>query len=79
MQETCLHTKELQEAAETELIFCQIMNRPKRYLSRDSLCDATVAFDEWIKLFDEKPWIAERIEKLEYDMKLISRMNPYAA
>lgn len=57
----------------------QIMNRPKRYLSRDSLCDATVAFDEWIKLFDEKPWIAERIEKLEYDMKLISRMNPYAS
>lgn len=55
------------------------MNRPKRYLSRDSLCDATVAFDEWIKLFDEKPWIAERIEKLEYDMKLISRMNPYAS
>ena len=50
--------------------FLQIMNRPKRYLSRDSLCDATVAFDEWIKLFDEKPWIAERIEKLEYDMKL---------
>ena len=59
--------------------FLQIMNRPKRYLSRDSLCDATVAFDEWIKLFDEKPWIAERIEKLEYDMKLISRMNPYAS
>ena len=59
--------------------FLQIMNRPKRYLSRDSLCDATVAFDEWIKLFDEQPWIAERIEKLEYDMKLISRMNPYAS
>ena len=59
--------------------FLQIMNRPKRYLSRDSLCDTTVAFDEWIKLFDEKPWIAERIEKLEYDMKLISRMNPYAS
>ena len=55
------------------------MNRPKRYLSRDSLCEPDVAFDEWIKLFDEKPWIAERIEKLEYDMQLMSHMNPYAS
>ena len=59
--------------------FLQIMNRPKRYLSRDSLCEPDVAFDEWIKLFDEKPWIAERIEKLEYDMQLMSHMNPYAS
>lgn len=59
--------------------FYQIMNRPKRYLSRNSLCEETVAFDEWIKLYDEQPWIAERIEKLEYDLKMLSRMNPYAA
>ena len=59
--------------------FLRIMNRPKRFLSRNSLCDAEVAFDEWIKLFDEQPWIAERIEKLESDIKMISKMNPYAA
>ncbi len=59
--------------------FYQIMNRPKRYLSRNSLCEEMVAFDEWIKLYDEQPWIAERIEKLEYDLKMLSRMNPYAA
>ena len=59
--------------------FVQIMNRPKRYISRNSLCDSEVAFDEWIKMFDEQPWIAERIEKLEADMKMISKMNPYAA
>lgn len=59
--------------------FLQIMNRPKRYLSRDSLSEPTVAFDEWIKLYDEQPWMAERIEKLEFDMKLMQRMNPYAS
>ena len=59
--------------------FVQIMNRPKRYISRNSLCDSEVAFDEWIKMFDEQPWIAERIEKLEADIKMISKMNPYAA
>lgn len=59
--------------------FLQIMNRPKRYLSRDSLSEPTVAFDEWIKLYDEQPWMAERIEKLEFDLKLMQRMNPYAS
>lgn len=59
--------------------FLSIMNRPKRYLSRTSLCDSTVDFDEWIKLFDEQPWVAERIEKLESDLMLMSHMNPYAS
>ncbi len=59
--------------------FLQIMNRPKRYLSRDSLSEPTVAFEEWMKIYDEQPWMAERIEKLEFDLKLMQRMNPYAS
>lgn len=59
--------------------FLQIMNRPKRYIGRDSLCEPQVAFDEWIKLYEEQPWIGERIEKLWYDVKLLSKMSPYAA
>lgn len=59
--------------------FLQIMNKPKRYINRDSLCDPEVAFDEWEKMYDEQPWIAERIEKLEADIKMIAKMNPYAA
>lgn len=56
-----------------------IMNKPKRYIGRDSLCDSQVAFDEWEKMYDEQPWIAERIEKLHYDIKMLERMSPYAA
>lgn len=59
--------------------FLQIMNRPKRYIGRDSLCEPEVAFDEWIKMYDEQPWIADRIEQLQYDLKMIKTMNPYAA
>lgn len=59
--------------------FLSIMNKPKRYIGRDSLCEPTVAFDEWIRMYEEQPWIAERIEKLWYDVKLIAGMNPYAA
>ena len=59
--------------------FLMILNKPKRYIGRDSLCDSQVAFDEWEKLYDDKPWIAERIEKLHYDIKMLEKMSPYAA
>lgn len=59
--------------------FLQIMNRPKRYLGRDSLIENTVAFDVWKGMYGRQPWIAERIDKLEADLKAIGRMSPYAA
>ena len=59
--------------------FLMILNKPARYISRDSLCESQVAFDEWEKMYDEQPWIAERIEKLHYDVKMLEKMAPYAA
>ena len=59
--------------------FLMILNKPKRYIGRDSLCESQVAFDEWEKMYDEQPWIAERIEKLHYDIKMLAKMSPYAA
>ena len=59
--------------------FLMILNKPKRFIARDSLCESQVAFDEWEKLYDEQPWIAERIEKLHYDIKMLEKMSPYAA
>ena len=59
--------------------FLMILNKPKRYISRDSLCESQVAFDEWEKMYDEQPWVAERIEKLHYDIKMLEKMSPYAA
>ncbi len=59
--------------------FLQIMNRPKRYISRDSLDEEYVAFDVWEWFYEEQPWVAERIRKLERDVGRIRRMTPYAA
>lgn len=59
--------------------FLQIMNRPKRYISRDSLDNEQVAFDVWEWFYEEQPWVAERIRKLEGDIRRLERMNPYAA
>lgn len=63
----------------TRADFLQIMNKPKRYIGRDSLCDSYVSFEEWEKMYDEQPWIAERIEQLHYDIKMLEHMSPYAA
>ena len=59
--------------------FLKIMNRPKRYIGRDSLEEPYVAFEVWEEYYKEQPWVAERIERLEYDVKMLSGMTPYAA
>lgn len=59
--------------------FLQIMNRPKRYIKRENVEEDEIAFDVLYDSYKEQPWIAERIEKLEYDLKVIGRISPYAA
>lgn len=59
--------------------FLKIMNRPKRYIGRESLEELSVAFDVWMDYYKEQPWIAERIDRLAYDIKMLSGMGPFAA
>lgn len=59
--------------------FLRIMNRPKRYISRDSLDEETVAFDVWEWYYEEQPWVAKRIGQLAKDIRMLERMKPYAA
>lgn len=59
--------------------FLQIINRPNRYISRDSLRNQTVDFGELKNWYGEKDWMVDRIENLEYDLKAVSRMSPLAA
>lgn len=60
-------------------LFLQIMNRPKRYLSRSVLTEETVDFMKLKKAFAEKSWMVERLEKLEYDLAMLAKTGPYAA
>ena len=57
----------------------QVINRPKRYISRDAMPDETVSFENVKAVYAEKDWIAERIESLEGDLLAIARMSPLAA
>ena len=57
------------------------MNRPNRYIGRDSLEEDTVAFDVWADYYDkmEQSWIARRIDRLYHDCKMLAGMKPFAA
>ena len=57
----------------------QVINRPKRYISREAMPDETVSFEKMKAFYADKDWIAERIESLEGDLRAIARMSPLAA
>lgn len=59
--------------------FLRIMNRPKRYISRESLSMREISFERWQDFYQEQSWIAERIEQLKYDLQVLTRITPYAA
>lgn len=59
--------------------FLQVMNKPKRYISRDMLMEDEIDFKLLCKRYEDKDWMVERIENLEGDLKVLSRCGPLAA
>lgn len=60
--------------------FLQIMNRPKRYIGRDSISgNRSVSFEEIRKFYCDKDWMQDRIDQFEWDIKMLGKMAPYAA
>lgn len=60
-------------------LFLQIINRPKRYISRECFDSIEVNLECVKDYYEDKNWVLERIEQMEYDLSLLSRMNPFAA
>lgn len=59
--------------------FLQVMNRPKRYIGREALEEEEVSIEALLTLYDDKPWVCERIGKLESDLKMLAMLSPYGA
>lgn len=59
--------------------FLQIINRPKRYVSRECIDNMQISFENIREFYKDKDWMVERINKLEYDLKMLTKMPPYAA
>ena len=70
---------QIAKGARDRALFFQIANRPKRYLSREAFQDPVVRFDCLRDWYADKDWMLERIDKLEYDIRMLETMNPYAA
>ena len=59
--------------------FLRIINRPNRYISRSVFTESQVSFEQLYQYYAGKDWIADRVERLEYDVMILGKMAPYAA
>lgn len=57
----------------------RIINRPKRYISRDALEGKEISWNALKSWYQDKDWMVRRIEQLEYDLGMIGGMAPAAA
>lgn len=60
-------------------LFLQVMNRPKRYISRSMITEPQVDLKKLKQQTFGKKWLYEKIGKLEMDLYLLRKMEPYAA
>ena len=60
-------------------LFLRVMNRPKRYLSRESLPFEQVEFNAWKDYYRNQDWMVQRLEKLRVDLEVIGKMRPFSA
>ncbi len=60
-------------------LMLQVMNRPKRYISRSMIKDSKVSFADLKQETFGKRWLYEKIDKFEMDLYLMRKMDPYAA
>ena len=59
--------------------FLAIMNRPNRYIGRDSVEGTTISFESLRKFYCDKDWMLDRIDQLEGDFRILKNMAPYGA
>ena len=59
--------------------YLRIINRPNRYISRAYLDEDPVNLSNLKDYYENKEWMLERIEQLEYDLYMLSSMGPYPA
>lgn len=60
-------------------LFLQILNRPKRYLARNSMPSPTVNFDDFRRFYLDKDWMQDIIDQFDIDIRMMQHMAPYAA
>ena len=60
-------------------LFLQIANRPARYIRRESLRRSDLSFETLYRENADKAYVRERLDKLKYDLTILSKLPPKAA
>ena len=60
-------------------LFLQIANRPTRYIRRESLRRSDLSFEILYRENADKSYVRERLDKLKYDLAMLSKLPPKAA
>ena len=61
-------------------LFLEIMNRPNRYISRDSVAsDREISFDRMRDFYKNKDWMCDRLTTMETHLRILKGLPPYAA
>lgn len=61
------------------VLYLRIINRPTRYISRECFDNSEVNIRDIRDYYEDKEWMTNRIDQLEYDLAMLSKMTPFAA
>lgn len=70
---------EIAAGDDSRAAFLKIINRPKRYIHREALSEQRVTMNLLRGYYREKDWMLDRIDRMEYELKMLRMMTPYAA
>lgn len=59
-------------------LYLKIINRPTRYISRECFDNPEVNLQDILDYYEDKEWMLNRINQLDYDLAMLSKMTPYA-
>ena len=59
--------------------YLRIINRPNRYISRSYLDEDPVNLNHVKDYMENREWMLDRVEQLEYDLYMLASMAPYPA
>lgn len=59
--------------------FLRVMNKPKRYISRDMLYGEEIQFSILLSMTGDKVWLYDKINDFRQSLEYIRKLNPFAA
>lgn len=64
---------------ESRQVLMRIINKPCRYISRSVFSGGDTDLDQIEAIYEEKPWMAERIRELQEDLRAVYKSPPFQA